>query len=232
MAQKCKGRTIAVVGCGLNYIYPEENRTLFNSILENGGCIVSEYPSDTPVDVKNFPTRNRIISGLANGVLVIEAAYRSGSTITGRLALEQGKKAFCLPRNLGESKGVGTNELIQKGAKLVTCAQDILEEYGDKYAQKENIQKTEACSKEKEQVQKKNRSEAKMKENPREEEDETKNINIPKEYIQIYQLISYTPQNIQYFASQSGLRIAEVTQKLIMLELQGYIKSLPRKLLY
>ena len=78
------GRTIAVVGCGLDHIYPKENEELFKQILENGGCIISEHPSGTKVDTKNFPKRNRIISGISMGVLVIEAAYKSGSTITAR----------------------------------------------------------------------------------------------------------------------------------------------------
>lgn len=80
-----KGKTIAVLGSGLKNIYPKENKELFNQILENGGCVISEYGPDEKINMKNFPTRNRIISGMAMGVLVVEAGYRSGSTITGRL---------------------------------------------------------------------------------------------------------------------------------------------------
>ena len=137
VAQNCKGKTIAVVGCGFDYIYPEENKELFCSILTNGGCIISEYEPNEPIDMRNFPKRNRIISGLSDGVLVVEAGYKSGSGITGRLALEQNKKVFCLPRNIGESKGIGTNELIQKGAKLVIKPQDILQEFGVKNKEQE-----------------------------------------------------------------------------------------------
>lgn len=221
-AQNCKGKTIAVVGCGFNNIYPEENRELFHSIIENGGCIVSEYEPEEPVDMKNFPKRNRIVSGLADGVLIVEAGYRSGSTITGRLGLEQGKKVFCIPRDIGISNGIGSNELIQKGAKLVTSPQDILQEYGI-YPENQD-DKISACKK---APKDKAKDQIKEKVNKVEE-----TIYIPKEYMNIYQFTSYTPQNIQYFVNKSGLKIAEVTQKLIMLELQGYIKSMPRKLLY
>ena len=224
VAQNCKGKTIAVVGCGFNYIYPEENKELFCSILTNGGCIISEYEPNEPIDMRNFPKRNRIISGLSDGVLVVEAGYKSGSGITGRLALEQKKKVFCLPRNLGESKGIGTNELIQKGAKLVIKPQDILQEFGvkDKEEKRTTIQTYQTKTNENKTKEEINKKQNKI----------SQITHIPKEYMNIYQFTSYTPQNIQYFAKRSGLKIAEVTQKLIMLELQGYIKSLPRKLLY
>lgn len=202
-----KGKTIAVVGCGLNHIYPEENKELFFSILKNDGCIVSEYEPDAEIDMKNFPKRNRIISGISDGVLVVEASYKSGSTITGRLGLQQNKKVFCIPRGLEDSKGKGTNDLIQKGAKLVTSASDIFMEY-ENWNINYEIEKEPNISIKKEAKK-----------------------HVPNEYMHIYQLISYTPQNIQYFAVKSGMKIAEVTQKLIMLELQGYIKSMPRKLL-
>lgn len=211
----------------MNHIYPEENKELFKSIIENGGCIVSEYEPNEPIDMKNFPKRNRIISGLSDGVLVIEAGYKSGSGITGRLALEQEKNVFCLPRDLGNSKGVGTNELLQKGAKLVTCPQDILKEYGNQYITEET-QEIEVSPIHKNIHENKRE----IKANQINEKNNNEIIHVPKEYMHIYQLISYTPQNIQYFANRTGLKIAEVTQKLIMLELQGYIKSLPRKLLY
>lgn len=229
VAQNRKGKTIAVVGCGFDYIYPEENKELFCSILTNGGCIISEYETNEPIDMRNFPKRNRIISGLSDGVLVVEAGYKSGSGITGRLALEQKKKVFCLPRNLGESKGIGTNELIQKGAKLVIKPQDILQEFGvkNKEQEKRTTIQTYQTKTNENKTKKEREEEINGKQNEIREA-----THIPKEYMNIYQFTSYTPQNIQYFAKRSGLKIAEVTQKLIMLELHGYIKSLPRKLLY
>ena len=89
-----KGKTIAVLGSGLDIIYPKENKELYKKILENGGCIISEYEKGTKIDSKNFPKRNRIVSGISLGILVIEAAYKSGSTITARLGFEQSKKVF------------------------------------------------------------------------------------------------------------------------------------------
>lgn len=138
-----KGKTIAVIGGGFNNIYPEENKELFYEIIRLGGCIISEYsPEEEPI-LSNFPKRNRIISGLAEGVLVVEAAYRSGSTITARLAKSQGKKVFCIPSNLGVSTGIGTNNLIQYGAKLVINANNILDEigvHGEIYEEEQEIE--------------------------------------------------------------------------------------------
>ena len=105
-AKKCRGNTIAVLGGGLNKIFPKENERLFKEILENDGCIISEYGPNEEVDMKNFPKRNRIISGIATGILVVEAAYRSGSAITAKYGFEQNKKVFCIPRDIGISNGI------------------------------------------------------------------------------------------------------------------------------
>lgn len=123
------GKTIAVLGSGLNYIYPRENLILYNEILEEGGCVISEYEPNQKSDLSKFPMRNRIISGLSLGVLLIEARYRSGSNITARYAFEQRKSVFCIPHNIESKTGYGPNEHIKNGAKLVTNYMDILEEY-------------------------------------------------------------------------------------------------------
>ena len=123
------GKTIAVIGSGFNHIYPEENEWLFHKIIENGGCVVSEYHPDEKKDMANFPERNRIISGLALGVLVVEAPYRGGSTITAKHARLQGKEVFCIPNRLDEPEGYSTNWLIQNGANLVMEPDDILQYY-------------------------------------------------------------------------------------------------------
>lgn len=128
IAKNHKGNTIAVLGCGLNHMYPEENRELFKQILEKNGCIISEYEPDEKVDMKNFPQRNRIISGISLGVVVVEAKYRSGSSITARYAIKQKKPVFCVPSNLESTNGYGPNKLIQEGANLIMSAQDVLEE--------------------------------------------------------------------------------------------------------
>lgn len=122
-----KGKTIAVLGNGLHTIYPEENKTLAKKIIEKGGCIISEYPLGTKPLKYNFPARNRIISGISNGILVIEAKEKSGTLITIDFALEQGRDIFVIPGNIDSKNSVGTNNLIKDGAKLVTCYEEIIE---------------------------------------------------------------------------------------------------------
>lgn len=124
---KRDGRTIAVLGSGLDIPYPPENAGLMKRIEENGS-VISEYPLGTMPDGGNFPRRNRIISGLSLGVLVIEAAADSGTLITARLALEQGREVFAVPGMITSSRSSGTNHLIKDGARLVQSARDIIEE--------------------------------------------------------------------------------------------------------
>ena len=125
---RVQGKTIAVIGSGLDNIYPKENVDLANEIVKNGGAIVSEYIIGTKPYRMNFPARNRIISGLSNGVVVIEAKNKSGTMITVDFALEQGKEVFAVPGNILSKNSEGTNELIKQGAKMVTNINDILEE--------------------------------------------------------------------------------------------------------
>lgn len=125
-------KTIAIIGSGLDNIYPKENINLANEIIKNGGAIVSEYIIGTKPHRMNFPARNRIISGLSNGVVVIEAKKKSGTMITVDFALEQGKEVFAVPGNILSKNSEGTNELIKQGAKMVTNINDILEEFNHK----------------------------------------------------------------------------------------------------
>ncbi|OGN08456.1 MAG: DNA protecting protein DprA [Candidatus Yanofskybacteria bacterium RIFCSPHIGHO2_01_FULL_45_42] len=126
------GKTIAVLGAGVNdeCIGPPSNFNLAMEILKNDGLIVSEYPAGFHANPKTFPQRNRIISGLSKGVLVVEADFDSGSLITARCALDQNRDVFAVPGSIFSSRSSGTNHIIQKGAKLVTSVNDILEEYG------------------------------------------------------------------------------------------------------
>lgn len=123
-----RGLTVAVMGTGLDAVYPKENRKLADRIAESG-ALVTEFPLETPPLSQNFPFRNRVISGLALGVLVIEGAERSGSLITARMAYEQGRDVFAVPGNITSSKSFGPNYLIKDGAKLVQTWRDVVEEF-------------------------------------------------------------------------------------------------------
>ena len=125
-ALKAKGKTIAVLGCGLDIVYPPENFNLYKDILKNDGAIITEYPLGTKPEKFNFPKRNRIISGLSDGVLVIEAKKKSGTSITVNYALEQGKDIYAIPGNISNANSYGTNELIKEGAIPVTNIDDII----------------------------------------------------------------------------------------------------------
>lgn len=119
------GKTVAVLGNGLDMTYPKENEYLSKEIIEKGGAILSEYPLGTKPEKMNFPARNRIISGMSQGILVIEAKEKSGTLITVDFALEQGRDVFVVPGNINSINSVGTNRLIQQGAKLVTNYSEI-----------------------------------------------------------------------------------------------------------
>lgn len=121
------GSTIAVLGCGVDYIYPHENGKLYNDIIKQNGLIVSEYPIKTIPQAKNFPERNRIISALSEGVIVVEAKQKSGSLITVECAIEQGKDVYSVPGNINSINSVGTNNLIYEGATPIINMQTINE---------------------------------------------------------------------------------------------------------
>lgn len=126
---KAKGKTVAIIGNGLDTIYPIENIKIADEIIKNGGLIISEYlPGVKPLK-NHFPARNRIISGLSDGVIVVEAKEKSGTLITVDFALEQGKNVYVIPGNINSPNSVGTNELIKQGAKVVTRLEDIMEDF-------------------------------------------------------------------------------------------------------
>ncbi|MFW6334406.1 MAG: DNA-processing protein DprA [Desulfosalsimonas sp.] len=126
-AMDAGGRTVAVLGSGLSVIYPRENRGLYYRISENG-AVISELPGTEPPNAYNFPSRNRIISGMSMGAVVVEGARKSGSLITARLAAEQGREVFAVPGNVNSYKSTGTHNLLKQGAKLVERAEDVVEE--------------------------------------------------------------------------------------------------------
>ena len=122
---EANGKTIAVVGNGLDIIYPKENYYLEKKIIQKGGAIISEYPLGVKPEKMNFPARNRIISGISKGIIVIEAKRKSGTLITVDFALEQGRDVYVVPGNINSINSVGTNDLIKQGARLVTNYEDI-----------------------------------------------------------------------------------------------------------
>ena len=131
--------TVVVLACGLDRVYPPENRHLFHQVIESGGTLVSEYPPGTPPLGRQFPARNRIIAGMSRGILVVEAAERSGSLITSDFALEEGRDVFSVPGSIWLPSCKGTNQLIRNGAICCTSADDILSEYG--WKEEENKKK-------------------------------------------------------------------------------------------
>jgi DNA processing protein len=122
------GTTVAVLGCGVDVVYPAEHRKLADAIIEGGGAIVSELPIGAPPMAENFPVRNRILSGLSLGVIIVEAAEKSGSLISARMALEQDRQVFAVPGSPLTGKTRGSNRLLKEGARLVECVEDVLEE--------------------------------------------------------------------------------------------------------
>jgi DNA processing protein len=122
------GCTIAVLGCGIDVVYPAENRSLAEAIVSGGGALMSELPVGTPPIAENFPSRNRILSGLSLGVVVVEAAERSGSLITARTALDQNRQVFAVPGSPMSGRSRGSNRLLRDGARLVECVEDVIEE--------------------------------------------------------------------------------------------------------
>ena len=195
-----QGKTIAVLANGLNHIFPEENRELYQQIIKNDGLVITEYPPEEKAKSRNFLERNRIVSGLALGILVVEAAYRSGTSVTAKLAKEQGKKVFALPHEIDDLHGVGTNRLIGKGAKMVTSAEDILKEFPNLPYKK---------------PQKKNKVKP----------DKTRKICQNKEYNKIYQLITEKPISINEIYQKTDKPITQINNILFMLEIEGYIQK-------
>lgn len=191
------GNTIAVLPCGLNNIYPKSNESLYKKILNLGGTIVTEYPEDTEAEYNAFLERNRIVSGLCIGTLVIEAGYRSGTSVTARLTKEQNKDVFCVPSSLENFKGITSNKIIQGGGKLVTCVEDILESFPNIIFEKKEI--------------------------------DLSNSLVDKEYVDVYNVLSYKPQHINEIAKKCGSSINDVSYKLMMLELEDHAIGLRGK---
>lgn len=176
------------------------------NILENGGAIVSEYPEGTEPSSDKFRQRNRIVSALSLGVLIVEAEYRSGTSITARYAKEHGKDIFCIPSAITNSKGVGTNMLIKKGAILVQSPKDIIQTYGINNYKQITIEELEECN-----------------------QDNQINLDvIPEEYREMYKLL-YEPLSVDEISRKTKMDITDVYSMLFMMELEGLIKKYENK---
>ncbi len=200
--------TVAVMGTGLNRVYPARHRELAHRIAEQG-VLVSEFAPDTGPKQGHFPRRNRIISGLSLGTLVIEAALRSGSLTTARHAMEQGREVFAIPGSINNPLARGCHRLIREGAKLVETAEDILEELG-------TLAKTQLIL-----------------ENTSIIPDNSEQLQIDKiqaadpDYTRLVQAMAYEPVSIDTIVIRSGLTPEEVSSMLLILELQGLVTTVP-----
>lgn len=194
------------MGCGINKMYPKENEWLFHKILDNGGCIISEYAPNVEADTTYFPKRNRIISGVSDGVLVVEAAHRSGSTITAKYAKEQEKKVYVIPSNIDSSNGIGSNNLIVQGANFVIAPEQIKK---DLFKIETSKQKTSS-----------------KKNNEKLTDNKISKLEIPKQYIEIYNVLENGPMHINEIAKREGKSVQELSGILTLMEIEGFITRL------
>lgn len=201
-ALDANGITIAVTGTGLDRVYPASQHDLAHRIAEHG-ALVSEFPPQTPVRPGNFPRRNRIISGLCLGTLVVEAARQSGSLITARLATEQGREVFAIPGSIHNPLARGCHTLIRQGAKLVETANDVLEELAPLLR---DLQPgPETC----------NKGHA------------VQQHELDQEYQLLLKCMGFDPAPIDLLIERSGLTAEVVSSMLILLELEGHVSSAP-----
>ncbi|MES9856971.1 MAG: DNA-processing protein DprA [Sedimenticola sp.] len=203
-ALSADGLTLAVTGTGPDRIYPSRHWDLAHQIIEQG-ALVTEFPPGTRPHPGNFPRRNRIISGLSLGALVVEAAIKSGSLITARLAMEQGREVFAIPGSIHNPLARGCHSLIRQGAKLVETAEDILEELAPLLV---DIQLPEVAA-------------------PNEMQQGETAPEWDEEYRQLFTALDYDPLPIDLLIERSGLTAEAVSSMLLMLELEGRVSSAP-----
>jgi DNA processing protein len=197
-----KGRTVAVLGSGLDQLYPPENRKLADRIAATG-MICSEFPPGTLPERQNFPVRNRIISGLSLGVVIVEAGLRSGSLITARLALEQGREVFAVPGSIESFKSSGTHRLIKQGAKLVEQVRDILEEIPGAFSRGPSVPTEQAVS--------------------------SPLPAFTPEQEKIWKALGDGPVQVDPLARQTELGVGSLLAQLLEMEIKGWVRQLPGK---
>lgn len=215
-------KTIAVLGCGIDIAYPAFHKNLMKEISENG-AVITEYPPGTPPYGRNFPWRNRIISGLSRGIVVIEAPKKSGALITADFALEQGKDIFAVPGSIFKATCEGSNELLSKYAKSVTCAEDILEEYVFDI-ERLNIKKPE---KKGFKITFKNKKPENVNNEIKIDLDDKRYQPLSDDERKIIMLLIESNLHIDDIKRKSGFDISKLTPILSMLEFGGYIQKIP-----
>ncbi|MEY3759513.1 MAG: DNA-protecting protein DprA [Pseudomonadota bacterium] len=193
-ALNAKGYTVAVTGTGLDRVYPARHKDLATEIV-NTGVMISEFPPGTTAKANHFPRRNRIISGLCQGLLVVEAAKQSGSLITARMALEQNREVFAIPGSIHNPLARGCNALIRQGAKLVETTQDILEELNQYYQQDDNITPI------------------------------TMESILDLEQQTLLNHVMFSPTSIDKLVENTGESVEVISSMLLILELQGYLEA-------
>lgn len=209
-----RGRTIAVMGCGIDVVYPPENRKLHGEIASSG-AVVTEFPFGTEPDRPHFPARNRIISGLSLGVLIVEAGEKSGSLITARCALDQNREVFAVPGSIDLPGSRGVNRLLRQGAKLVENVEDILEEILPQL-ERPTAARPDATEKIPARV------EGAPAGTPGLEA-------LTDQESRLLRFVTETPQDADTLINRTGLAAAEALSLLLSLELKGYIRQLPGK---
>ena len=215
-------KTIAVLGCGADVVYPPENANLMSKIIENG-AVITEYPPGTPPKPKNFPWRNRIISGLARGVVVIEAPKSSGALITARYGLDNGKDIFAVPGSIFRPSCEGSNRLIAQGAKAVCTADDIIEEYVYEI-ERLNLKKPRVMP---EIIKPAAKNENKVNNEIKFNLNDKKYVNLSEDEKVIIMLLIEKNLHIDDIKRKSGFEIEKLTPIMSMLEFGGFIQKIP-----
>ncbi len=236
-ATESGGRTIAFLGCGLDVDYPRENRALFEKILENG-ALVSEYPLGAQPEGWRFPLRNRLISGLSMGVMVVEAPWQSGALITARFALEQGRPVMTVPGNIDRPSSAGSNELLKDGAIPITESDDVLRALNIiAMPARHEHQGTldlpwEPDSATEDKIEGVRVAARKSSSNQDARSQITQNAlnGLSPNQRMLLDKLSLTPQHIDHLASESGLPSSEAGVEMTLLELTGLVKRLPGNL--
>jgi DNA processing protein len=225
-----KGRTLAILGCGLDITYPLENEKLAEEIAAHG-ALITEFPFGTPPNPPNFPARNRIISGISFGVVVVEAGEKSGSLITARIAAEQGRSVFAVPGTIDTAGSRGTHRLIKQGAKLVESVEDILEEILPQAGFQPAVFQAPCAPPFTEKQPDPDGGEAAQTERETAEgPSSSKTAGLGEVERKLLALIAAKPVGIDTLIAASSLSPQEVLNGLLILELRGLIRQMPGKM--